>query len=86
MSRNAIYRDRRAHVVGEFIVDGGWVGVILDYGDGLTFGVTFADKDMIIDPTDDAWFDALPRLPRLPGPFVTLPDGTTAIMAGPADP
>ena len=36
--------DRRARVVGGLHSDGGWVGVVLDDGDGLTFGIAFADK------------------------------------------
>lgn len=80
MSQNAIHRGRQAHIVGDYVQPQvGWCGVILDYGDGLTFGVYFEDERLVIDPTDEAWLDAMPLLRRLPGPFVELDDGTMAM-------
>jgi hypothetical protein len=53
VSVHAIYRNRRARVVGDYTQDErGWVGAILDYGDGLTFGVLFGDPALTIEPTD----------------------------------
>jgi hypothetical protein len=80
MSLEATYRGRRAVYVNDYVIDGGWVGAILDYGDGLTFGVLFGDPSLTIDPDDSEWEAAEPLLDPLPGPFITQPDGTTAIV------
>jgi hypothetical protein len=92
MSVDAVYRGRRARVVGDYAPKGeGWVGPLLDYGDGLVFGVLFSDPNLEIEPSDldgeddmesfdSVWADAAPALDRLPGPFDTLPDGSTAVI------
>lgn len=88
MSTNAIYRGRRAHVTGDYSEPGaGHTGIVIDYGDGLTFGVRFGDAALTVDPTDDEWFAASPMLGPLPGPFVDVGDGTRAIVRNvPAEP
>lgn len=93
MSVEAVYRGRRAMVRGDYCISkedadrlgepyGGWVGVLLDYGDGLVFGVLFSDPELEVDPDDDEWDAAKPLLDPIPGAtFETLPDGTTVLRS-----
>ena len=82
MSLEAIYKGRQARYVDDYVLPGqGWIGAILDYGDGLWFGVKFGDSELVIDPSDDEWNGAMPlRTPFTGGIYVTLPDGSRAWM------
>jgi hypothetical protein len=69
--------------VGDYTQDErGWVGAILDYGDGLTFGVLFEDPALAIEPTDldpdDAWEGEWAAAAPLLAPLAGHTEGRTS--------